>query len=172
MAGWRYKGEIPNYPKMIIIVAPHTSNWDFYYGIATVLCLKTRIYWMGKHTLFRFPIKSLLRWLGGIPIDRQAAVGVVEHMVKLFRERPSFVLVLAPEGTRKRVTKWKSGFHYIATKANVPIVMAYIDYARKEVGIGPALKPTGDKVKDFQEIARFYADKTARKPEQFEVFKV
>ena len=82
ITGWRFEGGIPNTPKMIIIVAPHTSNWDFYYGITTALCLKTRIYWMGKHTLFRFPIKHFLRWLGGIPINRRAAVGVVEQMEK------------------------------------------------------------------------------------------
>lgn len=167
ISGWKIKGDLPDLRKLVIVVAPHTSNWDFYYGIAAALALGIKVHWIGKHSLFRWPIAGLLKWLGGLPVDRALSRGLVEQMAEIFEKNDAYLLGVAPEGTRKKVTKWKTGFYYIANRARVPIVLVYLDYARREIGIGPLLMPTGEPERELAQIARFYETVRARRPENF-----
>ncbi len=165
--GWHLKAELPALKKYIVIVAPHTSNWDFYFGIAAKFYLKLKARWLGKHTIFRWPVKRLLLALGGIPVDRSKKSGIVDQIARIFQESDEMILGLAPEGTRKRVTRWRTGFYYIALKARVPILIAYIDYQKKEIGTGPLINPSGDIKKDFQVIRQFYQNIHPLKPQLF-----
>ncbi len=167
LPGWKLKGTFPDLPRLVVIVAPHTSNWDFYFGLAAKFILGIKAHWLGKHTLFRWPIRRLLIGLGGIPIDRNKQSGVVDHLVTLFQQRKTMILGLAPEGTRRLTSRWKTGFYYTALKANVPILMGYIDYLKKEVGIGPLIHPSGDMQKDFEIIREFYRNVVPKNPDQF-----
>jgi 1-acyl-sn-glycerol-3-phosphate acyltransferase len=165
--GWRIESTaVPNYPKMVVIGAPHTSNLDGFIYILVVLTERVRANFMGKHTLFHPPFGWLIRLAGGIPINRATTVNAVEQAVQAFRERERMVLVLAPEGTRKNVPYWKTGFYYIALGAGVPILLGYADYSRRRAGFGPLLTPTGDIDKDFEAIRTFYADKVGQHPER------
>lgn len=125
-------------------------------GIAATLALDVDAHWIGKHTLFRRPLGAVMTWLGGIPVDRRAPSGLVEEIVAKFAGSDRFVLGLAPEGTRKQVTQWKSGFYHIASGAGVPIVCAYFDYDTRTVGIGPEVFPSGDYESDLARILAFY----------------
>jgi 1-acyl-sn-glycerol-3-phosphate acyltransferase len=166
MIGWRKEGGLPHIPKYVIILAPHTSNLDLPIGLAIAFALKLRGYWLGKDDLFRWPFHGFFRWLGGIPIDRSKSSDVVVQMVQVFQERANLTMVLAPEGTRKKVTYWKSGFYHIARCANVPIVLAFLDYLRKAGGVGPVFYPTGDIEADMEYIRAFYATVTGKHPEK------
>jgi 1-acyl-sn-glycerol-3-phosphate acyltransferase len=166
LVGWRVEGDVPDYPKMVITGAPHTSNWDGFVFIFTTFALRQRMNWLGKHTLFRAPIGWLMRLGGGVSINRKTTQNAVEQAVQVFNERKRMILLIAPEGTRKKTDYWKTGFYYIALGAKVPIVMAYVDYPRKRVGIGPAVQPTGDIDADFAIFRAFYADKIGRHPEK------
>jgi 1-acyl-sn-glycerol-3-phosphate acyltransferase len=165
MVGWRKEGSLPHIPKYVMILAPHTSNWDFPIGLAIAFDLKLRAHWLGKDRFFRWPFHGFFRWLGGIPIDRSKSCDVVAQMVQVFKERARLTMVLAPEGTRKKATHWKSGFYHIARGANVPIVLAFLDYLRKAGGIGPIFNPTGDIETDMEYIRAFYATVTGKYPE-------
>jgi 1-acyl-sn-glycerol-3-phosphate acyltransferase len=165
--GWRIEGEIPDIPKMVLIVAPHTSNWDFLTGIWVKLALHMGARFVGKHTLFRWPLGVVMRWLGGVPVDRTAAVGFVEETTRVMRESERMTLVLAPEGTRRRTDRWKSGFYRIAVAAGVPILLAGLDYSRKVVFFGPLIEPTGDYEKDLARIQSHYDAGMALKPENY-----
>jgi 1-acyl-sn-glycerol-3-phosphate acyltransferase len=158
MLGWRSEGQPPGLEKYVMIGAPHTSNWDFPIGLAILFSFKFRFYWLGKHTIFRWPFHGLFLRLGGIPIDRSKSGNVVEQTVQSFRENDKMVLLLSPEGTRKKITHWKTGFYYIARGADVPIVLAFLDYTRKVGGFGPVFYPTGDIEADMKTISAFYAD--------------
>ncbi|MFQ5569966.1 MAG: lysophospholipid acyltransferase family protein [Rhodothermales bacterium] len=165
--GWDFEGEIPNLSKMVVIAAPHTSNWDFVVAIATVLALGLQVHWIGKHTIFRPPFGWLMRWLGGTPVDRSKRHGLVAQVVALFVQHERFVFGVAPEGTRKRVDRWKTGFYHVAVGAQAPILPAYLDFPRKRVGVGPLVTPSGDLEADMQTIQTFYAQFTGKNPEQF-----
>jgi 1-acyl-sn-glycerol-3-phosphate acyltransferase len=128
----------------VIIVAPHTSNWDFFLGIAVVFALELRPSWLGKHSLFRPPFKTVLGWLGGIPVDRSSSHGVVGDCVKAFASAPALMIALTPEGTRKGVTQWKTGFYRIACESDVPIFPVSFDYRDHLVHLMPAFYPTGN----------------------------
>lgn len=154
--GWRVVGTLPDRRKFVIVVAPHTSNWDFVFGAATMLALDLHIYWIGKHTLFREPLGRVMRWLGGVPVDRSSPKGVVEQIVDAFQRTDQMVLAITPEGTRKKVTHWKTGFHRIARGAHVPIVPVFIDYDRRTIGIGPAFETTEDVDADVKAIRIFF----------------
>jgi 1-acyl-sn-glycerol-3-phosphate acyltransferase len=156
--GWHMEGEVPNYPKLVAIGAPHTSNWDglVMYGLSIVLGAK--FHWLGKKQLFRFPIGWLMRAAGGVPVNRETGKNAVDTSIEVFNERDRFILVIAPEGTRRYVDHWKTGFYYIALGANVPIVMGWVDYGGKRAGLGPILHPTGDIEADFEVIKAFYDD--------------
>lgn len=165
--GWDLEGEIPNLPKCVIIGAPHTSNWDFVLAIAAMMALGLDARWLGKHTIFRPPFGRLMRWLGGVPVDRNARHGVVDQTLAAFVHRERFVLGVAPEGTRKRVDRWKTGFYHVAQGAGVPIVPAYFDYARKVLGFGPPFDVSGDLEADMKRFRAFYEPFKGKKPAQF-----
>jgi len=155
--GWRIGPGIPDLAKAVIITAPHSSNWDFPIGIAVVFTLRLDVRFIGKMELFRGPFGPLMRWLGGLPVNRQHPVGLVEQTVAMFQEREALLLAVAPEGTRKPVARWKSGFHRIALAAGVPIVPGYFDNRRREVGFGAPFYPTGDAEADIAALRAFYA---------------
>ena len=167
LCGWRIEGQFPNVAKCVAISAPHTSNWDFFFGICTVYALGVRAEWIGKHTLFRWPYGWFMRLLGGTPIDRRRSAGVVEQIVETMKARDSLILGMAPEGTRKRVGRWKTGFYRVAMQAQVPILLTYFDYETRTIGIGPTVEPTGDIEHDMAEIMEFYRERVARHPTQF-----
>jgi 1-acyl-sn-glycerol-3-phosphate acyltransferase len=162
--GWRIEGTLPDEPRLLGIGAPHTSNWDFVFSIAAMLALGLRANWIGKHTLFRWPLGGLMRWLGGIPVDRTRSRGFVEQVVGMFNSRDALLLGIAPEGTRKKVDRWKTGFYHIAHGAGVPILPIYWDYGRKVLGFGPPITPTGDLKADLERIYAFYARIHGRHP--------
>lgn len=162
MLGWHVEGEIPDIKKFVIIAAPHTSNWDFPISLAVAFALKIKIYWMGKAAIFRWPFGAACRWLGGIPIDRSRSHNVIEQCIQAFNERDKLIMVIPPEGTRKKVSSWKTGFYHIARGANVPIVLGFLDYRHKKGGIGPIFYPTGRIESDMKEIKAFYATITGK----------
>lgn len=168
--GWKIEGELPAVNKCVAIVAPHTSNWDFILGIAAMLVLDLEIRWMGKHTIFRWPLKRLFLLMGGTPLVRTTSKGRVAEVVEAIGNAPDFVFGLAPEGTREPIARWKSGFYHVARDANIPIWMVYFDYKRKVVGLGPLYHPTTDKEKDMHALRCFYADKQPRHPEKYIVY--
>lgn len=155
--GWRMVGEIPNHPKQVLAAAPHTSNWDWAVGIMFVMALGVRIHWLGKHSLFRWPYQFFFGPLGGIPVDRSAAQDVVTQAAQRFAERNQFVLAIAPEGTRKKVDQFKTGFYRIAQRAGVPISLAFIDLEQKRIGFLPCPELSGDLVVDIKAIEATYA---------------
>ena len=159
ITGWHTCGEPLAYQRCVLIGAPHTSNWDFPLMLMVVLKLKLRVFWMGKHTLFPFPFGWFMQWLGGIPIDRSAAHNVVNETVKKFAEHEQLIVLVPPEGTRKKVTRWKTGFYHIACNASVPILLGYINAPLREAGFADFFTPTGDLEKDFAQIRDFYKDK-------------
>jgi 1-acyl-sn-glycerol-3-phosphate acyltransferase len=165
--GWKPEGEAPAAQKFVLIAAPHTSNWDLPYLLALAAIFDVKVSWMGKHTLFKPPFGPIMKALGGIPIRRNLRENMVKQMARAFAESDSLALVVPTEGTRGRVPHWKSGFYHIATLARVPIVMGYLDYARRRGGFGPALLPSGDLGVDMDEIRSFYADKVGKYPELF-----
>jgi 1-acyl-sn-glycerol-3-phosphate acyltransferase len=165
--GWKPEGAPPAHARFVLIAAPHTSNWDLAFLLALAAVYELPISFMMKHTVFRGPLGPLFRSVGGIPIHRHRRGDLVKQMVEAFGERDEFVLVVPAEGTRGRVAHWKSGFYHIAREANVPIVLGYLDYARRRGGFGPPLVPSGSIAGDMDVIRDFYADKTGRHPDLF-----
>lgn len=157
LTGWRPYPEIPDLPKFVVIAAPHSSAWDFIVGIAYVFALRLDIRYLGKAELFVWPLGVLMRWLGGIPVDRKNPHGMVEQTIGLFAARDQLIVALAPEGTRRPVEKWKSGFYRIAVGAGVPIVLGFFDNGRKMVGVGQPFYPTGDTEADIAALRAYYA---------------
>jgi 1-acyl-sn-glycerol-3-phosphate acyltransferase len=165
--GWKPEGAPPERRRFVLIAAPHTSNWDAVYLLALAEMYGVRISFMMKHTVFRGPFGPLFRSLGGIPIRRHLRENLVKQMIEAFAARDELILVVPAEGTRSRVDQWKSGFYHIAHQAEVPIVLGYLDYARRRGGFGPSLVPTGRIGEDMDVIRDFYADKSGRHPHLF-----
>lgn len=163
--GWRVAGTLPDIPKGVIIVAPHTTNWDFVVGIAAKFALGLRASWLGKHTLFRPPFGAFMRWLGGIPVVRSSSHDVVAQSVERFAERDRLMLGISPEGTRKAVEKWRSGFYYIARGAGVPIIPVAFDWSRHTLVVGPAVTPGDDMEADLRALGAFFAPARGRRGE-------
>jgi 1-acyl-sn-glycerol-3-phosphate acyltransferase len=163
---WRVEGEFPDLPKMVVAVAPHTSNWDFVVGVAAMFALDLRITFIGKHTLFRPPFDAVLRWLGGIPVDRSSANGLVDASVRAFGEAPRLVLAIAPEGTRRPVAHFKSGFLHIARGAGVPVLLAALDYGARCVRFGPLVQPGPDVEADLGRIEAHFAPVRGKRPRE------
>jgi 1-acyl-sn-glycerol-3-phosphate acyltransferase len=164
--GWTMVGTRPSQAKYVVAGAPHTSNSDFVAFLAAVRYFDIPARYIGKHTLFRWPLGGLMRRLGGIPVRRHTSQGLVEQVVAEFGRAEEMALVLAPEGTRSRGEYWHSGFYRIAVGARVPIVCGFVDYATKTIGLGPAIEPTGDVRADMDRIRAFYAGKRGRRPGQ------
>lgn len=161
---WSIKGEMPDVKKYLIVVAPHTSNWDFPIGLAVRSIKGFDAKYLGKKELFRFPFGALFRKLGGYPVDRSKHTNLVDAVVELFNQNDRFIVAIAPEGTRKYVPQWKTGFYHMAMKAGIPIVFSAIDYPTKQVIFSEPFYPTGNKDEDMKKIASFFIDKRGKYP--------
>jgi len=170
LTGWKVEGSLPpQATKSVFIAAPHTSNWDLPYTLMVAFALRLNPYWMGKHTIFKAPFGPLMRWLGGIAVNREQANNLVAASAQAIRDADGpLQLIVPPEGTRSKTRYWKTGFYHIARTADVPIVMAYMDYAAKRSGLGPLFEPTGDIEADMNAIKAFYAPFKGKNAEQFE----
>ena len=157
MLGWRIEANLPDLPKLLVIVAPHSSNWDFVIGIAVVFAMRLDARFLGKAELFRGLLGVLMRWFGGTPVDRDSPEGVVDQVIARFNASSKLLLAMAPEGTRRPVDRWKTGFYRIALGAGVPIVAAYLDNARRRAGFGPVFHPTGNTEAEIDAMRAFYA---------------
>jgi 1-acyl-sn-glycerol-3-phosphate acyltransferase len=165
--GWRLVGSPPDAPQFVVVAAPHTSNMDGWLLLLAAYANGFDQHWVVKHTAFKGPWAPLLRWSGAIGVNRKAAGGMVQQVLERFAQQPKFVLIVSPEGTRRRVDTWKSGFYRIAVRAKVPICLGFIDYAGKRAGFGPNFMPSGDYAKDLARIVEFYKLITPRHPELF-----
>lgn len=170
LTGWTVEGALPpQAAKSVFIAAPHTSNWDLPYTLMVAFALRLNPYWMGKHTIFKAPFGPVMRWLGGIAVNRDQANNLVAVSAQAIREADGpLQLIVPPEGTRAKTRYWKTGFYYIAQTAGVPIVMAYMDYSTKRSGLGPLFQPTGDVEADMAAIKAFYAPFKGKNADQFE----
>lgn len=164
---WRVDGQFPDVAHCVAIAAPHTSNWDFVVGLAAILALDLRITWLGKHTIFRGPLRSLWRRLGGVPVDRAAPEGTVEAAAGLFSSREAVWVALAPEGTRYKVDRWKTGFWRIARAGGVPILPVAIDHANRALRIAPLYFPSDDHAADVAALKRNFSPEMARRPDRY-----
>ncbi len=170
LAGWQVQGALPaQAQKSVLIAAPHTSNWDLPYTLMVAFVLRLNIYWMGKASIFNFPFGPLMRWLGGIAVDRSKTNNLVLASAQAIQAAEGALqLVVPPEGTRSKTRYWKTGFYHIAVTAQVPIVLAYMDYQRKISGLGPVFVPSGDVEADMVQIKAFYAPFKGKNSAQFE----
>jgi len=170
LLGWKYELSVEIPDKCVICVAPHTSNWDYVIGMLyylSVIGSKPNV--LMKKELFFFPFNYIFKSLGGIPVDRKKKSSVSEQMLEWFNSKDKFRLTISPEGTRKKSAKWRTGFYYIATNAGVPIILAYIDYAKKKAGMNRIFYPTGDYISDLEEIKNHYKDVGAKHPHKFAI---
>ena len=165
--GWHVEGELPEASKAVFIAAPHTSNWDLPFTLAIAWTLGTNISWIGKESLFKPPFGTMMRALGGVAIVRNENRNQVESIAKAIQDEPDGVyVVIAPSGTRSKKDHWKSGFYRIAEKADVPLLLGFLDYEGKRGGLGPVMEPSGDIHADMEKIRAFYADKFGRYKER------
>lgn len=169
VTGWRVIGEVPAIPRFVAVVAPHTSNWDFVVGVLVMFALDLRVNWLGKDTLFATRLGPVLRSLGGRPVIRESHEGAVADIAAGLRQEERFILALAPEGTRRRVTQWRTGFYRIAEATGVPILPVWIDWTRHEVGLGAPVHPTGMLARDIAALQRCYRAEMGRFPEAYGV---
>ncbi len=165
ITGWELKADQPEPGNYILICAPHTSNWDFGYLLAFMFIRRIKVSWMGKHTLFKKPFGGFMKWLGGIPVDRRKTHGVVDQIAEYFKKSENLIIAIAPEGTRHKTDHWKSGFYHIANTAKVPLLLGYLDFANKVVGIGSVYSLTGNINQDMDIIRDFYKDFRGANPE-------
>ncbi len=164
--GWKAVGTPPPGGRYVLVAAPHTSNWDFVYFLGLVNELRIDAQFMAKDSLFRWPMGGFMRDMGGISIDRSARRNVVDAMIAEFAKRDRFILTIAPEGTRSKVSQWRTGFYNIAVGAGVPIVVGMMDYGTRTGGLGPTIMPTGDYKADMLKIAEVYRSVTPRHPDR------
>lgn len=164
--GWKAAGTPPADRRCVIIAAPHTSNWDFVNLLGLAGDLGIKVHFMGKRSLWRWPLKRFMTDMGGLPVDRSTSSNAVAAMIEEFRRRKQFMLVIAPEGTRGKVGKWRTGFYHIARGAGVPLVVGMMDYGRRTGGLGETIWPSGDYKADMRLVAEAYRSVTARHPER------
>lgn len=169
LAGWKIQGSLPaGAEKSVLIAAPHTSNWDLPFTLMVAFALRLTPYWMGKEQIFKPPFRGLMMWLGGLPVDRAKSSNLVAASIEALKVACGpLQLIVPPEGTRGKTRFWKTGFYYIALGAQVPIVMAYMDYEKKVSGLGPVFLPTGDVDADMAAIKSFYAPFKGKNANQF-----
>ncbi len=169
LTGWKVEGSLPvGAEKSVFIAAPHTSNWDLPYTLMVAFALRLNLYWMGKEELFKPPFRGVMRWLGGLPVQRSKAGNLVAASIEAIKAATGpLQLTVAPEGSRSKARYWKTGFYHIAVGAQVPIVMAFMDYGRKVSGLGPIFVPTGNLEADMSAIQAFYAPFKGRNADQF-----
>lgn len=164
LAGWKTQVNLPNLPKQIIVFAPHTSNWDFFFLLTGFYSVGIRPNWIGKKELFFWPLGKIFKAVGGIPIDRSGNLSVVSYIANEIKKREKIVIGIAPEGTRKKTDYWKTGFYHIANEANVHISFTYLDHKNKVVGIEPGFNPSGDIEEDFKSIRKFFEKQQGKYP--------
>ena len=165
IGGWEMAGELPAERRAVVIAAPHTSNWDGFWALVYKVAVQLDIHFFAKRSLFWFPLNILLRALGGVPLDRKRAGSAVDQAIEMLKTKESYYFGLAPEGTRSRADHWKSGFYRIAEGADVPVVLGFLDYGKRRIGIGPTLKLSGDPQQDLEFFRAFYSDVKGRRPE-------
>lgn len=166
VGGWKVFGAVPDEPRAVLIAAPHTSNWDGFWALVYKVAVGLDVKFFAKHSLFWFPLGNLLRALGGVELNRGRAGSAVDQAIEMFNSSESFYFGLAPEGTRRKATGWKTGFYRIALGAGVPVYLGLIDYQEKHVGIGPRLELTGDPSTDLSHCRDFYDGISGRHPDQ------
>ena len=164
LLGWQLDERLPPERRFLIIGAFHTSNWDFPLGLLGMWALGLKARWIAKHTLFMWPLGPIMKALGGIPVDRRASSGFIDHIASIYAQRKRLVIAIAPEGTRSRTGYWRTGFYYIALAAKIPVALGYLDYPNKRLGVGGMFYPSGDIVADMTIIREFYRDKTGLRP--------
>lgn len=168
LLGWQVINHTPpELKKYVVMMAPHTSNWDFVLGWIGYRALGISSSYLIKKEAFAFPLGVLLKSLGGIPVDRKSSTNIVFQVAEMFKKTDSLVITITPEGSRSLRRNWKRGFYHIAVNAGVPIALGFLDYKKKIGGIGEIIYPSGDYEKDFEQIKAFYTDKTGRYPENF-----
>ncbi len=167
LTGWRFEGTLPDRAKFVMIVAPHTSNWDFLVGVMAMFALGIRGTFLGKHTLFAWPFGIAMRWLGGVPVNRSSAHDVVRQTIEYFEQRDQMILALSPEGTRKKLPAWRTGFYHVARGAGVPIVPVAFDFPNGVITLFPEFHTTGDQAADFTALAAHFEARMAKRPELY-----
>lgn len=167
LAGWKVQGHKPHHlKKYVVIVAPHTSNWDFFVGWAARNVIGFRPNFLAKDSLFKIPFLGFFfRFIGGVPVDRSKKTNMVDQVVQLYKEKEEFIMTIAPEGTRSYSPQWKTGFYRIAHQANVPIVKIGFDYASKTVFVDEPFYPSGDMEKDIAMLKEHFKQFTGKNPE-------
>ena len=166
VGGWTPIGGTPPEPKAVFAAAPHTSNWDGFWALVYKVAVGVDVKFFAKHSLFWFPLGNLLRALGGIELDRSHAGSAVDQAIRMFEEEESFYFGLAPEGTRRKMPGWKTGFYRIAIGAGVPVYLGFLDFGRRRIGIGPRVDLTGDTNADLAVIRQYYDGVEGRWPEK------
>lgn len=171
LMGWKIVGSIDeNIKKCVLMVVPHTSWHDFFLGVLARGIIQLEMNWVGKKELFQFPLHYYFRWMGGAPLDRTGGLNKVDYIAAIFKERTIFRMAIAPEGTRKKVTELKTGFYYIALKANVPIIPVAFNFGMKEVNIGQPFYPSGNSIEDMKILSTHFINVKGKKSEySFEV---
>lgn len=164
--------DLPELKKYVVIAAPHTSNWDFPLGILTAKALRLKVTWLGKHSMFRWPFGWFFRAIGGTAIRRDTGQNYIAQMTELFKQSESMILALAPEGTRSKTDHWKTGFHYIARAANVPVALGSFDYENKLLSLSDLLYPSDDIEADFIQLRNLYKNKHGKNPENTSLIRV
>ena len=169
LIGWKTSGTFPEGKKYVVVAAPHTSSWDFIIGRLYYASIGRSVRFMIKGTYFFFPLGLTLRALGAIPVHKNLKVKLTDQMIEEFAKRNELLLTIAPEGTRSLTKRWRKGFYSMAIGANVPIVLGFLNFKEKTVGVGDVFHPSGDWDSDIKEIRSFYKDKVARHPEKFDL---
>lgn len=168
--GWTYSIQTPDYKKSVLVVAPHTSNWDFVWGKLGYTAMGRNANFAIKQEWLKVPIFGyLLKKLGGIPVDRSKASHFTDHIADMYKQREVFNIAITPEGTRKRNPRWKRGFYHIAIKAQAPIILVIIDYGKKHMSLSAEFIPTGDEQADMKAVMNHYKDVVAKHPENFSI---
>lgn len=168
--GWKVRGGIKekhNGKKLVVLIAPHTSNWDGILGVAALAGLDAKINFIGKHTAFKFGLGTFLRYMGGIPVDRSKPGGIIQHAIDKIKEIDGSLIAISPEGTRSKVKEWKTGFLRIAKEINAQIVPASLDYSKKEILLGEVFKLSGDNQKDILDLKKYYSVFKPKHPEKY-----
>ena len=163
---WNMEGEFPEHHRCVMIAAPHTSNWDGVIMCGIAFVFRISIFWLAKESLFRGPLGAVVRWFGGVAIDRSRSQDIVAQAIKVFDNNNRVILTVPPEGTRSKVAKWKTGFYHIAHGAGVPILLGFIDYKNRKGGVLGEFQPTGDFDRDLKEIKAYYVDIEGKYPQQ------
>tara|TARA_B100001287_G_scaffold271571_1_gene272048 strand:+ start:943 stop:1542 length:600 start_codon:yes stop_codon:yes gene_type:complete len=157
ISGWTIKGRVPDEERIVIIAAPHTSNWDFILAMLAIFGLNIKLRWLGKHSIFKPGFKNFFKWLGGIPVYRDNPSNLIDNVVKIVKKEKSIVIAMTPEGTRKKVKRWKTGFLRIAKQTHSKILLISIDAPTKSIEIGNIFNPTGNSEEDLEFIQKYYS---------------